>query len=193
MGKSQYNIGRCLDYAKIPAYIVAHDLGHKIPDALHDGRRTYVRRFPSVVDARPEFKKDPRGIWSISSPSAGEVMDWANEIAETSLEKNGGEQGHPCIFFIDEAVSAEICDPHYIDPKFKQFIMECRHRNVGVVLGTQSPRILHNLLFTQATHVEIFKITDKKDFARLEECGVSPEVLAEVRNLQPHESITVAL
>lgn len=192
-GKSEWNIARCLDYARIPCYIVAHDLGHKIPEQLHDGRRTFVRYFGSADEAREGFRKDPRGIFSISSPSADEVMDLANELADLSLEKHGGVEGHPCIFFVDEVVSAEICDPHYIDPHFKQFMMESRHRNVGIVVGTQSSRILHNLLFTQATHVELFSVTDSKDAKRLVECGIPEDVVRQAAKLPAHKSISVKI
>ncbi len=192
-GKSARGIDLCLDYARIPCYIVAHDLGHKIPDRTHRGQPTYVRKFDSVAEARPEFAKDPRGIWSIGSPSADEVMAWANEIAEGSLDKHGGHEGHPCIFYIDEVVSAEICDPNYIDPTFKQFIMESRHRNVGIIVGTQSARILHNLLFTQATRVEMFSITDQRDHKRLIECGVDAEAVKRTRALPQYKSIVVGL
>ncbi len=192
-GKSQFNIGLCLDYAKIPCYIFAHDLGHKIPPHLHDGRATYARQFSSADEARVGFKKDPRGIFSISSPSADEVMDLTNEVADMSLEKHGGEEGHPAIFFVDEVVSAEIMDPHYIDPKFKQFMMEARHRNVGIVVGTQSARILHNLLFTQATRVQLFTITDRRDHKRLIECGIDESIVMRTAQLAPHKSISVKL
>lgn len=173
--------------------MVAHDVGWKTPDALHDGRTTYVRRYGSAAEARAAIARDPRGFHSISSPSALEVAELAKEIAAASLEKNGGTKGHPCILYIDEIVSAEVCDPHHMDPSFKRLLAESRHEHIGIVAGVQSARLLNNQLLTMATHVQLFQITDKRDHMRLIECGIDEEVVMQTRQLPPHKSITVRL
>ena len=168
-------------------------MGWKIPDALHDGRRTYVKRFSSAAEAREAFAKDPRGIFAISSPSAQECYELATEIAAQSLEANGGDKGHPCILYIDEIVSANICDPHYLDPGFKQLMGEARHRHVGIIAGCQSARILNNQLLTLATHVELFTVSDRRDHKRLIECGIDDAIVAKTAALPPHKHISVKL
>jgi hypothetical protein len=184
---------KCLEWARIPAYIFLHDPGWKAPDKLHDGTPTHVRRFATVEDARAAFAKDPRGIFSISRSTATEVHELAEEVAQASLDAHGGSEGHPAIFGIDEIVTAEICTPNRVDPAFKGLMAEARHRHVGIIAGVQSARMLNNQLLTLATHIELFQITDKRDHARLIECGIDEEIVAQAGKLPPHKSISVSL
>lgn len=95
--------------------------------------------------------------------------------------------------YIDEIVSAGICDPHNLERGFKQLMAESRHRHVGIVAGCQSARILNNQLLTMATHVQLFSITDKRDHKRLVECGLDEETVARTASLPPHKSFGVRL
>lgn len=182
-----------LKWARIPAYCFMHDPGWKIPDKLFDGTTTYVRRFSSAEEARQAFAEDPRGIFSISCDDATEVRELAEEVAAASLEEHGGEKGHPAIFGIDEIVTAGICDPHYLEPGFKRSMAEARHRHIAIIAGVQSARLLNNQLLTLATSVQLFQITDKRDHARLIECGIDEETVGRTATLKPGESIEVTL
>jgi hypothetical protein len=192
-GKTEYNVDRCLDYARIPAFVVAHDLGWKVPDVLHDGRPTYVVRHSNVEEARKAIAKDPRGFHSISTPDALAVAALAEEIAEASLEKHGGDKGHPCIFYMDELVTANICNPSYLHPQMATLLAEARHRHVGIVAGIQSARLMHPQVLGLATHVQLFQVTDGKDHARLIESGIAPEIVAKLPRLGVGQSIKVKL
>jgi hypothetical protein len=192
-GKSQWCIRRCLDFARIPAMVVAHDVGWKTPDKLHDGTPTFIRRYDSTDEARQAIARDPRGIHLISEASALPVAELAKELAAASLEKHGGDRGHPVILYIDEIVSAEVCNPHHMEPSFKRLLAEARHEHVGIVAGVQSARLLNNQLLTLATHVQLFQITDRRDHARLVECGIDEEIVAHTPGLKVGESITVRL
>lgn len=173
--------------------VVAHDVGWKTPDRLHDGTPTYVRRYSSAGEARTAIASDPRGIHAISSPSALEVAELAKELAAASLERHGGDRGHPVVLYIDEIVSAEVCDPHYMDPSFKRLLAEARHEHVGIVAGVQSARLLNNQLLTMATHVQLFQVTDRRDHARLIECGIDESIVRKTPQLGVGQSITVRL
>lgn len=192
-GKSQWCLTRCLDFAKVPCYILAHDIGKKTPDTLHDGRPTYVRFSDGIDEARKSIARDPRGLHAISTGGAAEVVQLGCDIAEASLAQHGGSKGHPCVIYIDEVVNAEICDTKAMHEDFKRVLMQSRHLHVGLVIGTQSARILNNQLLTNATHLQLFQITDKRDLNRLIECGVDEEVVMQARALPPHKSITVRL
>jgi hypothetical protein len=182
-----------LAWARIPAYCFMHDPGWKIPDVLFDGTRTYTRRFSSAEEARAAFAEDPRGIFSISCDDATEVRELAEEVAQASLDANGGTQGHPAIFGIDEIVTAGICDPHYLEPGFKRSMAEARHRHIGIIAGVQSARLLNNQLLTLATEVWLFQITDRRDHARLIECGIDEATVRKTASLKPGQCLTVAL
>lgn len=177
----------------MPCYVVAHDLGWKIPDKLHDGRSTHVIRVRSADEVRQHIAKGKNGLFAVSCDDATEVYELACEIAEQSLDKHGGDKGHPCIVYIDEVVSAGIVDPHHIDPGFKRLMAEARHRHVGIIAGVQSARMLHNTLLTLATHVELFSVTDKRDHRRLVECGLEEATVARTATLPPHKSFGVKL
>lgn len=192
-GKSETALRRCLELAKLPAYVVAHDLGWKIPDTLHDGTPTRVKRVSSVAEAREGMRKDPTGIWAISVETCEPVYKFAEEIAAASLAANGGDKGPPCVLYIDEIVTAGICDPHYLDPGFKRLLAEARHRHVGIIAGVQSARILNNQLLTLATKVRLFQVTDRRDHKRLVECGLDDAIVAQAAKLPPHKSIEVEL
>jgi hypothetical protein len=192
-GKSEWSVGQVLDWAKQPAYAFAHDPGFKIPEVLHDGRLTYKREFHSAHEAREAFFKNPRGLFCISTDNCTEVHELAQEVAQLSLEKHGGTEGTPSVFYIDEIAVAEICDPNYLEPSFKMLMVEARHRHVAIIAGIQSARLLNNQLLTLATQIQLFQITDKRDHRRLIECGLDEELVAQAGKLPPHKSITVTL
>jgi hypothetical protein len=192
-GKSTWCVKQCLEWAKIPAYVFVHDPGWKIDPHLFDGTPTYTREFSSAAEAREGFAEDPRGIFTISSDEATEVRELAEEVARASVEANGGDKGHPAIFYIDEIVTAGICDPNYLEPGFKRAMAEARHRHIGIIAGVQSARMLNNQLLTLATQIQLFQITDKRDHARLIECGIDEETVRKTAGLQQGQSLTVTL
>ncbi len=192
-GKSEWALGVCLAFARLPCYVFAHDLGWKIPDTLHDGRKTYAIRVHTAAEARKLVGEGRNGIFSISCEDAQEVYELACEVAEASLQKHGGSEGHPAIFYADEIVSAGIMDPHHMEPGFKRLMAEARHRHVGIIVGVQSARMLHNTLLTLATHVQLFSISDRRDHRRLVECGLDEATVARTATLPPHESFGVKL
>lgn len=182
-----------MDFARLPCYIVAHDLGWKIPDTLHDGRATHVIRVSSAEEVREGMKAGRHGIYAVSSENALEVLQLAKEIAAASLEQHGGDKGVPCWFYCDEVVSAGLMDPNNIDPEFRRAMAEARHLNIGIMVGVQSARMLHNTLLTLATHAQLFQITDAEDHKRLIRVGISKENAMRTGQLKPHESFGVKL
>ncbi len=192
-GKTEWSLGILLDFARTPCYVVAHDLGWKIPDTLHDGRPTHVIRVSSAEEAREGMKAGKHGIYAISSEDALEVLHLAQEVAEASLEQHGGDKGVPCFFYCDEVVSAGLMDPNHIDPEFRRAMAEARHRHIGILVGVQSARMLHNTLLTLATHAQLFQITDAEDHKRLIRVGIAPEAAMRTAKLPPHESFGVKL
>lgn len=192
-GKSEYAVRRALLMARTPCYVVAHDVGWKIPDTLHDGTPTYVKRHRDAQAAREAINKDPKGIHAISSADAEPVFQLARELAAHSLEANGGDKGVPVLLVIDEVVSAGICDPNRLDPGFKRLLAERRHDHVGILSTCQSARMLHNQVVTLATEVVLFRITDKRDQKRLVEAGLDEELVASIGNLPPHKFVRTAI
>lgn len=183
-----------LELQKRPgAYVVAHDNGWRLPEVLHDGRQTGVERFDSEAQVREVVRAGrARGIMCVPSPDAGPVVSIAEDCAGKSLEAHEGERGYPGLVLIDEIVAAGGCRPNFLAPYMTQLLTLRRHKNVGCIWTCQSARLVHNQLLSMATRLYIFQLTDGKDLARLEEAGVSPEVLDRVRTLPKYEHVDVS-
>lgn len=194
-GKSQFATRLALEYASKPGcYIVAHDVNWRLPAKLHDGKVTGIRRHKSVAEVTAALaSRDPRGIHCVPSSDAGPVIEIARATSAASLEKHADETGYPAIVLIDEIVAAGMCKPAYLADPMVQLITQRRHYNVGLIWTCQSARMVHNQLISLATTLFIFKLTDKKDFDRLEEAGISPEVCEQVRKLPNYKHVRVDL
>lgn len=182
-----------LELARIPCYVVAHDIGWKIPYQLHDGAPTHVKRYNTADEARAAINKDPRGIHAISSSDAQSVYELARELGRHSLEQNNNERGTPCVLLVDEIVSAGICDPNYLDEGFKKLLAERRHHNVAIVVTCQTPRLIHNQVLNLSTEVVLFRIKGSRDYKYLvNDCDLDDEVVSGALNFPDHEFVRIS-
>lgn len=195
-GKSQHAVRLALGFAAKPGcYIVAHDVGWRLPETLHDGTRTGIQRHESVKEAAGAFG-DPRrarGIHCVPSESAADCVQLAEALAEASLEAHGGESGYPSLVLIDEVVAAQMCDPNKLAPAMRHLLTLRRHKNVGLLWTCQSARMVHNQLLTLATELYVFRLTDKRDLDRLREAGVEEGLVQQVSKLPPYKSVRIVL
>jgi len=188
-----YALKRCLEFAKQPCYVIAHDVGWKIEETLPGGASSHVRRFSTVAEAREAFQQDPRGVFSISSDDAAEVHAFAKDAAHASLEQHGGTKGHPVVLFIDEVVSAGVCDANSMEPGFRRLIAERRHHHVGIISTCQSARMVNNQMLGLSTELVLFQLTMEKDLKRLSESGVPEDVVAQIPKLGRFQYLTVKI
>lgn len=107
------------------------------------------------------------------------------------MEAHGGDRGYPSLAFLDEVVAAGVCRPNYLSPSMQHLLTLRRHKNVGVVWTCQTARMVHNQLLTLATELYIFRLTDRRDFDRLEEAGLDPKCIAAIGQLPPYKCIRV--
>jgi len=193
-GKTEGAVRYALDLSRKPGcYIVCHDNGWRVPESLHDGRATGVRRHEQTADAVASLgnPKTARGIHCVPSDDAEEVISIAEAVAEASLEAHGGSCGYPSLVFLDEVVAAGVCRPNYLSPSMQHLLTLRRHKNVGVVWTCQTARMVHNQLLTLATELYIFRLTDRRDFDRLEEAGIPPDCIVAIGKLPPYKCIRV--
>ncbi len=195
-GKSCYATSRAVEFARQGCYVVAHDIGDRLPDMLPTGRRSGTVRHSSVDDAIKTLARDPRGIHCLSTPDASEVINLAKLIAEADMERtkqvgpSGRAMGHPVVVIIDEVVAAGICDPHKLSWEMKQLIAGRRHMNVGIIWTCQSARMVNNQLIGLSTEMVMFNLQQEMDFKKLDEAGCPPEVVAQIRALPKFQSVT---
>lgn len=183
-GKSTYALARATQLSRESrAYLLVHDLGHKLPDRFPGGQPTGIVRHDSVEECRDRLRNDPRGAHCIPTEDAEDVIDLACEVAQQSMDDHGG-RGYPAIVLIDEAVSAADTNPYRLGSALKQTMALRRHRNVGILWTSQSPNLCHYQMLCIGTEIVSFRLYHAKDFAALERAGFSPQELAAIRTLK---------
>lgn len=163
--------------------MIAHDIGWRIPERLHDGTPTGVIRHENVVSCANALSRDSRGIHCIATPDATDVITFGRLVAFESLRRNGGNHGYPVIIFLDEVVAAGVCDPHHLSPDMKTLIATRRHENIGIIWTCQSARLVHNQLIGLSTEMVVFELSSRADYRKLEDCGIPEEEIAKIPSL----------
>jgi hypothetical protein len=176
-----------------PVYVVAHDPGYRIPDTLPNGVSTRITRHDSVEDAQEAMKANPGGIHAIATVDASDVIVYGSNLSKSSLEKNGGKQGIPTVIFVDEAVSAASASPYRLGEEMRELLALRRHKHVGIVWTSQSPQLCHYQMLSLSTKLVLFRITDGRALARLEQAGVPPEITSKLSSLPDHSCYVVKL
>lgn len=178
-----------MEYGRIPAYCLAHDLGWKLPNTLPDGRETFIRRHDSIRAAQQQLASDPRGIHSISCLDAGEVIEYGTRLSSASLASGNGHFGIPTVILIDEIVSAQDANPYRLGEGIRKALALRRHAHIGLLWTTQSPRLCHFQMLGLSTEIVAFRLHHKKDLDILGEVGFTPQELDTIRTLPNYHYI----
>jgi hypothetical protein len=132
---------------------------------------------------------DPRGVNCIATTDAGPVVEYASKYSGESLKRNGGKSGIPSIVLIDEIVSAADANQYRLGQGLKDILALRRHRNVGIIWTSQSPRLCHYQLMAMGTELVIFRLHHKKDLDELAKVGLTPQEIDKVTKLPDHHHI----
>ena len=189
-GKSTHCVRLAHQLARDPGvYVLAHDIGHKLPDRLHDGTRSGIVRHLSVNAALARLKTSPAGIHAVMIPDAGAVISAGIRVAAASLQAHGGTRGYPCVVILDEGTSVSGASRYRLSDEMQTQIVQRRHHHIGLVVGAQSPKAIHYGLLGFASELVLYRLPDRKTHDRLAEVGVPDEVIDRVAKLPPHEYI----
>jgi hypothetical protein len=188
-GKSTYALARAMQYGRRGAYIMAHDLGFKLPDKLPGGKDTGIVRYDDVDQCKEAMESDASGIHCMSTMDADEVIVEAQRVAKSSLEAHGGTRGNPVVVLIDEVVSLSNSDPYRLDGELKRALALRRHDNVGYIWTCQSPNLCHYQMIGIGTELVVFRLYHKKDLDQLERVGFTPHEIDTVKALPDHAYI----
>lgn len=184
-GKSTYAAGRALAEGRsIPAYIVAHDPGYRLPETLPDGRSTEIHRHESIGAGRAALASAPTGIHSFAVADGGEVLEFGVACARASLDVNGGAAGTPCIVLLDEGVGTADVNPYRLDGGMRQALATRRHQHIGIIITAQSPKLIHYATTALATEIVMFRMHDERSLRALEAQGIPRATLDKVRALE---------
>lgn len=185
-GKTEAMIRRALELQRQhSAYVVAHDLGWKLPDTLHDGTPTRVVRHRTTAEALAAIKRSGAGIHAITTPHGATVLAFARDLAERSLARHG-KVAPPVIFFIDEIVASRLADRKNVDEDMRMLISDRRHAHVGVLWGVQSVRFVNAGLITMSTAVSVSRMEDEFSQKHLVDCGLQREFVLSLTNSQKY-------
>jgi nucleoside-triphosphatase THEP1 len=187
-GKTTYATAIAEDMSK-RAYVIAHS-GGTLPEAYPNGKRPKVKQYASIAELSKGLSRDPRGIHLVDAEPT-EVIGYAEHLAATSLEANGGTHGVPVLLFIDEVVAVDEVSPYRLNETMGKIVALRRHKNVGVLFTTQSPQLCHYQMFALATEVTFFRIIHEDAIKRFRKIGVPKAIMERVPSLsrERHEYI----
>jgi hypothetical protein len=194
-GKTQSMIKTALEWQKkYKCYVVAHDLGWKIPTQLHDGTPTGVVYHRNIDEARASIYKQGGGIHSISSPSGHEPLALARELGQTSLQRSKTKGwGFPVLFIVDEIVVSRLADRKIVDDEMRLLISDRRHAHVACLWGVQHVRFVNAALIALSTKVHVTRVTDNFSHKHLVECGLQEDFVSRLPQLGDFEFATAKI
>lgn len=167
-------------------YIIAHDIGWKIPTQLHDGTPVPLLRHVDEGMARKSIARNSGPvIHSISSDDAHLTIKLAIDVAQASLDRF--KDPPPVLLWFDEIAQSELADKGHLDRDLRKLITARRHLHVGVFWGVQHLRFVNNGLVALSTKMHLARMTDEYSETKLIEAGVQPEDAAKVKLLQQYE------
>lgn len=171
---------------KTRCYLIAHDVGWKIPTSLHDGTSVPLLRHVDEEAARKSIARTAGpALHAISSDDAHATLQLARDVADASLARF--KDPPPVLLLIDEVVASELADKGQLDREFRKLIVERRHAHVGIGWGVQHLRFVNNGLVALSTKIHIARMTDEYSEVGLVRAGVQPEDAEKVKLLRPHE------
>lgn len=77
-----------------------------------------------------------------------------------------------------------------MDDSFRELLVRRRHEHVGIIAGIQSPRLIHNQIFSQASEVICFRLHDGRDHRKLKDIGFSEEEVRQIAALPNYQFIS---
>lgn len=190
-GKTDRMVRRALELQKLwHCYLIAHDIGWKIPPTLHDGTPTGLQKHRNVSECIAALRTHPSGVHAISSANALPVLGLARQLGEASLARGKG-YGPPVLVLIDETVQSQIADRKYLNPDMRELICDRRHAHVGLLWSVQSIRFVNAGLVTLSPIVWCSRIREEYSLDTLAKSGVPDEDLAKLPSLGQHEFLAV--
>lgn len=190
-GKSEFAVKRLMELARTPAYTIAHDVGWRLPDKLHDGTPTGIIRHPDIESVRKAIATKPRGIHAVSCMEADDVILFGTTLGAANLEKNGGAKGIPVVLYFDEIVGVAGASPYRLGASLRQLLAVRRHVHCGAIYTTQSPQLMHYQLLALATRITAFRLIDESALDRMRKLGIGN--VDAIRTLPNYHSLSVSL
>lgn len=186
-GKTEAMVARALSLQRESrCYLIAHDVGWKIPLQLHDGTHVPLLRHVDEATARKSIARaSGPALHAISSDNAEATLSLCREVAEASLVRF--KDPPPVLLLIDEVVASELADKGQLNRQLRKLIVERRHAHVGILWGVQHVRFVNNGLVALSTKLHLARMTDEYSESRLIAAGVQPEDAEKVKHLSPHQ------
>ena len=186
-GKSTKALEVGLNYARTPAYVIAHDPGGRIGHWTkeHGEVGHLVRRFRTPAELLLTLRSNPGGIHCIESDEAEEAIDLALRVARFSKASNGP----PVVLWINEVTSCASASPQRISGDIVRIATQGRHDRLGIMLEAQSSRLVNYNLLSNCTYGYLFRLTDQTAIKRLEDFEVPSRHIERLPSLARYEYI----
>ena len=192
-GKSTLAMLHARSLQKNPgAYVVAHDIGYRLPDKLPVGGKVEIRRFDDAVAAGKALGAGPQaGIVVVDTWEPETVLALAESIPERQWKGQppGEQRAFPAVLLIDEVAEVPGIKAARLGDEWNRLLARRRHMSVIFLWTTQRASMAHYSLGTLATDLFLFRVVSDKDFKRLDEMMVSEEALAILPTLENHHYV----
>lgn len=190
-GKTQEATAALLDH-RGTCYRLAVDPNGDLPPVLHTGRRTGVVVHKNMVSLERAIANDPRGIHALWDCDATPVIKFAAKLTQATWEKRGEDTyGIPVVVLVDEMSLWDDASYHKaVGPTLKWLLTQRRHAHLALIYGTQSARLCHYMTYDRSTELQMFRIENEDDRAKLRKGGVNAYTLDRVAQLPQYKSIT---
>lgn len=179
-----------------PCYLLAHDPGYAIPDKLHTGRATGLRRHATVAELAAAVEKgDTRSLHVSMELDATPLVIYAKRLGEQSMRTaDPKELAAPCppvVLLVDEVGRCKEMGAMYLGPNLEDALMRRRHNHVGLFYTSQSPRRVHHEFLGNSNALHVCGPLTRGAIARLVEDGRFPEeVAAKIPKLRQFERVS---
>lgn len=173
-GKSTYAKQRVRQMmAERALYVVAHDptMGAVGAD---------VHRHRSEEQLLAGLGTSPSGMHCLDVADGLRVVKCALRVAASARKQ---ADPTPTLVVLDEIVTVGNMSPSYLDPTVAEGYALRRHKHLGWLFCSQRQQQVHPTIRELATELVVFRATTDRQIASLEELGVPPATLDQVRAL----------
>lgn len=194
VGKSTYALGRAVELGRKPAYVLAHDPGHRLPAGVigSNGKSTPVsiQYHDTIQSGAQSIGRTPSGVHAFAVPDGYQVLALGKEVSAASLRAHQGKGLVPSVVLLDEGVSiGGSSTPYRQSDELRQDLALLRHHNVGLIITCQDPGFLHYSSMTLSTEIVLFRMNDMNAIAKTIRMGVPEEIAMNARSLAKYQHI----
>lgn len=154
------------------------------PDCIADSYISFANIFSRVVTA-PYYRIAVQFRRGVSEDEIAEQTESILKlIYDYGFQRNRAMAPLPVCIVFEELQF--YCNPHHIPPMLSEILFTGRHAKIGIIANTQRPANIHKGFVSQANHLYVGRLFEKRDIEYLTQSSFGADALNALNLKQFH-------